>query len=701
MTDYFSHSFRLVTAPTALPSYEEPVYSSFGAAKMNVAGAIIYDYRSLLGVGNLGPSLLVTALSSGTVGGTTEYDLRVSWSLYTGSVVHESGEFSVGYDYEPGAWVALPSGVRLSFTGAAITADGTATVTIPCEAIGFGPDHEELDLSELIYNPDCDHESETRFIAPEFGVSEYQDSDVVTSKQTGEVLRVARRLERNFWINADAVPVGVRREVLRWIEEGRRVCVFPYFEKETIELWPLQDSTLPYIGHRKRKSYSTTGSAEGDFGCSELASGLWQRSPAGASGAFGNMDPIGRGMINQGITTTGNYFTPSSPTSQSNLGWTIPGTDTGTFDASVQLPIIDDPGALRWEVGAGSTGITNTVAPGAGKPFTFSVFLRGRTGATQEATITCSPASAAIPRNSATVVLTDEWTRVYICGAADGSGNTVLKIEADPNAVVYVCGGQVTPQGLLSSYRTPDGYEPRHTGTYTMRMANEAGASGLIIPADCGTVSFFWQPGCLGGRSTAHKSHAIRSRESNGLEVYIRDTAGDGSAFSICATIAGGTAIEVAVPDYDPEESCFVFFSWTSGGGGSGYSCDLFVYREGKDAVMETGFCGTTTTRFGSGGTGFFDTTVSYYDYPSGRLAMLRLDGDSHVTIAEYDDHYARECFRFWTDPQTKELAKIAFGREFLLSCGANAISGGNPSYIDIPLTLNECRVHESAIYRG
>lgn len=88
----------------------------------------------------------------------------------------------------------------------------------------------------------------------------------------------------------------------------------------------------------------------------------------------------------------------------------------------------------------------------------------------------------------------------------------------------------------------------------------------------------------------------------------------------------------------------------------------------------------------------------------NGRLALLRVDADSHISSPPGtgdEGYWAKRQFDWWTSSETKEIAKILFGREYEISSGEQRPDAGG-TLIDLPLSFIERRTDEyAAIYKG
>lgn len=680
--------FKIASAPVPGSMLTLPSYVSWGTSTVRVAGVDTYR-REFDSSTSTRQDLRLTALASGTVGGSTEYDLRVFWELFDGvysGVVLESGEFSVGHDYSPGDWIGLSCGLIVAVTSGTITADGTATITDQ-PRFRLSADYEELDLSNILFG-----ESKTW---PEFGILEEKDEDILRERTDGASIRVPVALKRDLWVNADALPVAYRRRLIRWVEEGRRLCVVPPYDRTTVLLLPLQNSLDPLVG-----PYPATTPPGlirvGGIGWHQGRDGNYRPNRAGETAVFENMEPLGRGLSIVPGTASGwkNWVTaPSSPTSAGAFGWTIPGTDSGDFDPSVNLPVEGDPGALRWQIGSGSTGISRSVAFGsASYPYCFSVFLRGRSGETNAVTISTSP-SGSMPKNTASEVLSGEWRRLFVVGVADGSGNATITITGSVNSVVFVCGAQAEPLGF-GRYQGPTSYESVLDAAYAPRDGFGLSLPLLQVPSSQGRISGFFRPEFFGGYATA-RVYLIRGSSSSLCSIGVKDPSAAGTSLTFFGDIAG-TEITETVTDWEDGEVFFVSFSWTAYSS-AGYRMRLDVFSPSNPSGVGGVLTSGTTAAAGYGGLSVFSQTTA----PAVRaVSLLRYDyGSSYSQGVEAT--WASDQYSFWTSEQTKEIGKITIGREFELALGAMVASAGNPNYIDAALRLVERRVRRSAAIGG
>jgi hypothetical protein len=674
--------------------HSRPSLVLWGTSKLRLGGAYRIPQRFRASSAYYDALYIENPGSTGDVGASDEPILRALWELRQGSTAFESGEIHLGMAYVPNSWVGLPCGLKLAWTDGTFNGTGTAVVPLyPWRRLGS--DHEEIDFSTEVFAQDG--------LFPEFGVSEASPIDVEMETHAGRRVVVPVGIRFDAWANVDAAPVETRTKVLRWIEDGQRVAVMPHYNRRTLALYPFQDSEVPIVGRRLLSGIPDLAGFDkpGTLGCYERRNGAWAPSPPGSVAKYANMEPLGRGLILENGSADGefaNFCYPSSPADGSTLGWTVPVGDSGEFDAEVPLPFENtvDRGALRWIPGNGSAGISRSATVGtlAAHNFTFSVFLRGKSG-TNTVTITCAPTTAGVPRNSETLTLTSEWTRYFICGKTNGTGDTAITITAQENDVVFVCGAFLEDTRNCG-YRSPSAYEPRlDSGSYVARVGSHL-ESNVQLLGDQGRVSLFWKPGYLGGGSSSIYPYALIG-ESTDFSLRLGDDVGDGTSIDFISYLQG-SKVSARITSWDENTVFFVVVSWKVGTSGN-WTQMIEVFSDEDPG----GVVGTTTTKateakaFDS----FSIQSTSAGSYQMlGSIALLRVDSESHIGTAE-EETWAVDLYDWFTSAETKELAKILLGREYEIRTGAQIPSFGDPSLIDLPLSFLEKRVEPAAVYKG
>jgi len=699
-----------------VPENEALIYGGHGGE--GGPGAITYDSgwgTSVIRIRAMAPlepgedeswyrTLVFVPDASGDVGESDEYSLTVRWRLYRGDFTQASpalsGRIRVGYDYTAGTWIALPFGLAVSFSAGTIAASKRAYLYIYPARV-FPPSYREINLSSEIFGVDG--------LTPAFGVQEVESQDYRRVTAEGRETRAPVSLRRNLWIAAEGVPIAVRTEILRWIEEGRRVAAFPYYNSFTRLLVPFQDSLRSYIGQQPY-TYAGETNEPGRRGYFQDRSGIWRPSIPSAVACFENMEPLGRGLVlaEGDDNDWENLVYPSSPTGSGNLGWSASGVnDTTEFDAEVPLPVEADPGAVRWKVGASSTGLALTFSLATAAPGIFSVWVWGSSA--DIVTLEQTPAQGSVPRNSTTLTPSTTPQRVFV-GVQGVSGSVTVKLTADEGSLLWVacaqgeeCRDTYWGAGSITScaWHGPTAYQRRLTASGDVERENTLWSIASRLAGYAGRVSFFWRPNFIGGSTTGGIIGMAASSTSD-FFIAMTDADGDGDpeirAYirSGQSSIVGITTAELA--DVDPTTVFFVVFTYRVVDGDLTLRLEVF-YDGAPEGIVATSTSGDSTCSVA------VDLEAHSVGRWHGTIALLRVDADSHISSPPGtgdESYWARRQYEWWTRSETKEIAKILFGREYEIVTGEQAPFGGDSSHVNLPLTLVEARTDEyTAVYKG